>query len=354
MFKKSLYILCSFLFIVILLSSSKVSAIGPSNEPIYQGIDVSNWQGYINYNEVKNSGIEIVYIKSSQGTNITDPYFRINYQNAKANGLKVGFYHYVTARTTNEAVQEAEYFSSVISGTSPDCRLAMDFENFGNLNVAEINEISRVFLEKVKEITGKEVVLYSDVYNARNIFQKELAEIYPLWIAEYEVREPSNDVNWNSWVGFQYSNRGEIRGIRGFVDRNQFSEDIFLSSTSIVDTPENTSNKIETYTVQRGNTLSQIANEYGTTVNEIAGLNGIRNVNLIFPGEVLKIDVTRNFNEITSNSFDMNHVIYTIKYGNTLTSIANMFHVSIESIARLNHIRNINLIYAGERLRIND
>lgn len=50
----------------------------------------------------------------------------------------------------------------------------------------------------------------------------------------------------------------------------------------------------------------------------------------------------------------MNHVIYTIRYGNTLTSIANMFHVSIESIARLNDIRNINLIFAGERLRINN
>lgn len=49
----------------------------------------------------------------------------------------------------------------------------------------------------------------------------------------------------------------------------------------------------------------------------------------------------------------MNHVIYTIKRGNTLTSISNMFHVSIESIAILNDIRNINLIFAGERLRIN-
>lgn len=59
------------------------------------------------------------------------------------------------------------------------------------------------------------------------------------------------------------------------------------------------------------------------------------------------------FGEITDTAYDMNHVIYTIKYGNTLTSIAHMFHVSIESIARLNDIRNINLIFAGERLRIN-
>lgn len=147
---------------------------------------------------------------------------------------------------------------------------------------------------------------------------------------------------------------GRIGGIRGFVDRNKFTQNIFLNSSDTINTNPNVSNKIEDYTVQRGNTLSQIAYEYGTTVNEIAGLNGIRNPNLIFPGEVLKIDVTRNYNEITSNTYDMNHILYTIKRGNTLTYIANLFHVSIESIAKLNNIRNINLIFAGERLRINN
>ncbi|MCI9366130.1 MAG: LysM peptidoglycan-binding domain-containing protein, partial [Clostridia bacterium] len=105
---------------------------------------------------------------------------------------------------------------------------------------------------------------------------------------------------------------------------------------------------------QRGNTLSEIAFKYGTTVNEIAGLNGIRNPNLIFVGEKLKIDVTRNLDDITSISYDINHLIYTIKHGNTLTYIANKFGVSINSIVKLNHIKNPNLIFAGERLRINN
>ena len=146
---------------------------------------------------------------------------------------------------------------------------------------------------------------------------------------------------------------GRINGIRGYVDRNKFTDNIFLSTSESINTPPNTSNTIEDYTVQRGNTLSEIASDYGTTVHEIAGLNGIRNPNLIFPGQVLKIDVTRNFDEIVSNAYDMNHIIYTKKRGNTLTSIARMFQVSIESIAILNNIRNINLIFAGERLRIN-
>lgn len=85
-------------------------AITPSSEPQYQGIDVSDWQGYINYSQVRESGIEVVYIKASQGSNIKDPYFDINYENAKANGLKVGFYHFLTATNTRRSRTRGSIF----------------------------------------------------------------------------------------------------------------------------------------------------------------------------------------------------------------------------------------------------
>lgn len=75
----------------------------------------------------------MVYIKASQGNNIKDPYFDVNYENAKSNGLKVGFYHFLTATNTEEAEREAKFFASVISGKSPDCKLAMDYETFGGV-----------------------------------------------------------------------------------------------------------------------------------------------------------------------------------------------------------------------------
>lgn len=74
-------------------------AFSPSSNIIYQGIDVSRWQGNINFSLVKKSGISIVYIKSSEGRSYIDPYFEKNYSESKANGLKVGFYHYVTAKS---------------------------------------------------------------------------------------------------------------------------------------------------------------------------------------------------------------------------------------------------------------
>lgn len=203
MLRKFLYFInaVTIMAFTFLLPTPKVYAMS-NYDVLYEGIDVSNWQGHINYSEVKASGIDIVYIKSSQGSNITDAYFRTNYNNAKANGLNIGFYHYVVARSEAEAIREAEYFASVISGTSPTCKLAMDFENFGNLSKDEINRISRAFLSRAQELTGKEMIIYSDAYNARNTFDKELANSYPLWIAEYGVSSPTEDINWESWIRF--------------------------------------------------------------------------------------------------------------------------------------------------------
>ena len=113
MFKKIKIIVLLFSFVTFFIISTSVSslAFGPSSSTIYQGIDVSSWQGNINFAQVKNAGIDIVYIKSSEGVSYIDPYFERNYQNAKANGLKVGFYHYVTARTVEEARNQANFFA---------------------------------------------------------------------------------------------------------------------------------------------------------------------------------------------------------------------------------------------------
>ena len=174
-------------------------AFGPSSSTIYQGIDVSHWQGNIDFYAVKKSGIDIVYIKSSEGKSYIDPYFEINYQNAKANNLKVSFYHYVTARSTSEAEKQAIFFARVIAGKSPDCKLAMDFEDFGNLSINEINHIAKVFLNTLEKETGIDALIYSNAYSAKNIFSSELVN-YPLWVANYNASTPTANGKWNTWA----------------------------------------------------------------------------------------------------------------------------------------------------------
>ncbi len=175
-FKQKQILLTMLILIALSIATIKVYAVQPSSSLSYQGIDVSDWQGYINYSEVKNAGIDVVYIKSSQGSNWKDPYFELNYENAKANGLKVGVYHFLTATNTFDAEQEAEFFAQTISGKQIDCKLAMDFESFGGIDTYQINEVSKAFLTKTKELTGKEMVIYSDLYNATNVFRRRISK----------------------------------------------------------------------------------------------------------------------------------------------------------------------------------
>ena len=399
-----LFILVVILFFQFYILIVPSFAFSPSSSNIYDGIDVSAWQGDIDFEQVKNSGIDVVYIKASEGNSFVDPYFEQNYANCKSAGLSVGFYHYVTATNVEEAIRQASFFVSTISGKSPDCKLAMDFEYFGNLSVDSINQIALAFMQKVHELSGKEVIVYSDEYNANNTFYG-LSD-YPLWVAQYDVSEPTVSNNWNTWVGWQYTDQGEVAGISGYVDRDKFTKEVFLDDKSVVPdisdgggSSESTGYKtiiipygatlselaIEynttvarlvelnniadpnliyagntlvvpvsgsssgdtqnttTYVVQYGDTLSQIALNYGTTVTAIADANNIRNVNRIYVGQVL---------HIPTHNYDMSHTLYVVKRGDTLWGISRRFGVSIAQIVMLNRIANPNLIYPGNVLRI--
>ena len=173
-------------------------------------LDVSKWQGEIDVAAVADDGVEVVYIRSSVGSSYVDPYFERNYTQAKANGLKVGFYHYVNARTVEEAQQEAQFFAATVRGKQPECRLAMDFEYFGDLTVDQINAISRAFLETLQQASGKEVALYSNSYQAANVFAADLA-VYPLWVAEYGVSAPAANGKWSSCRLSVYQHRPRFR-----------------------------------------------------------------------------------------------------------------------------------------------
>lgn len=321
MFKRKLVILV-LLMLLILTTSIPIFAFPPSDERIYEGIDVSEWQGDIDFNEVAEAGIEVVYIRVSEGTEYTDPYFRENYEKAKASGLRTGFYHFLTATNAKEAEEQARFFVSNIKGLEPECKLAMDFEVFNGLEVNEINNVAIAFLSTVEQLSGKECVIYSDAYNAREVFSKELANKYPIWVADYFVEEPESNGKWDTWVGFQYTDRGRIKGINGNVDRDKFTGGIFLNNNSKIPTdtvPDKIENS-EYIVVKRGNTLSQIAKEYNTSYQYLAKINDIKNPNLIYVGQKIEVPVLSD-NQI----HDTSHKLYIVRRGNTLTQIAREY-----------------------------
>lgn len=324
-----------------------------NGEELIQGIDVSGWQGYIDYEAVEESGIKIVYIKSSEGESV-DPYFELNYKNAKDNGLKIGVYHYVIARSIEEAKVEAKFFVDTIKDKSIDCLIAMDYENFDELSNEEVNEIAYTFLTTVKEYYGKDIIVYSDLNDVQNVWDERIANEFKLWIAYYNDYNLIDNLSlkWDNWTGIQYTDEGTIPGVRDLVDRDYFTENIFYEEESVnkyVSEKIDNLKSITRYVVRRGDSLWKISREFDTTINNLVRENGIENKNLIYVGEIL--NVIPNYNNLNEEN-STSKVYYKVRRGDTLFRIAKMYNIDITKIVRLNNIRNPNLIYPNQILKI--
>lgn len=331
------------LLVAISASVMHVSAISADTDEVLSGIDVSVYQGDIDFEQVKNSGIEVVYIRAGYGFSVTDPKFEENYTNATKAGLKCGAYYFVTARNTEQAYLQATRFAELISGKTFAARPAMDFEEFGSLGKNGINIVGLAFMQKLRELTGIVPILYTDAYNASETWDWNFAQ-FPLWVADYDAEEPYVTSNiWQSYAGFQYSDRSEIPGIYGNVDLDRFTSSVFLNGASEA-TPTKSPDAIR-YTVKRGDTLWGIAKKFGVTVSAVVNANNIRNPNLIYVGEVFIIP-----HMTSAESFG--YTLYTVRRGDTLWGISRKFGTSINSIVALNGIKNPNLIYAGEVFKI--
>lgn len=343
--KRAKRILSFLLMLLVAISASvlHVSAISADTDEVFPGIDVSVYQGDIDFEQVKNSGIEVVYIRAGYGFSVTDPNFEKNYTNATKAGLKCGAYYFVTARNTEQAYLQATRFAELISGKTFAARPAMDFEEFGSLGKNGINIVGLAFMQKLRELTGIVPILYTDAYNASETWDWNFAQ-FPLWVADYDAEEPYVTSNiWQSYAGFQYSDRGEIPGIYGNVDLDRFTSSVFLNGANEV-TPTKSPDAIR-YTVKRGDTLWGIAKKFGVTVSAVVNANNIRNPNLIYVGEVFIIP-----HMTSAESFG--YTLYTVRRGDTLWGISRKFATSINSIVALNGIKNPNLIYAGEVFKI--
>jgi GH25 family lysozyme M1 (1,4-beta-N-acetylmuramidase) len=188
------------------------------NEKTKIGIDVSKWQGNIDFEKVKNAGCEFVIIKAAgsyiDGEMYTDPKFIENIENALKNNLKVGVYFNSDANSVEMAKQEIDYTLNLIKDYNIELGIAYDWENFTNFNTFNIsihtlNEMSKIFLEEAKTNNYKPV-LYSSKYYLENIWKKD----YPIWVAQYA----DNNTYEGDYIMWQQCSDGKIDGINGYVD----------------------------------------------------------------------------------------------------------------------------------------
>ncbi|EMI9090678.1 N-acetylmuramoyl-L-alanine amidase [Bacillus cereus] len=179
-------------------------------------IDVSHWEGSIDWNAVKASGIQAAYAKAKEGVNYIDPTFVQNVQAAKNANVLIGAYHFAHPEQ-NDAISEAKYFVSILQSNQTDLIPVLDLESptdpsNSNLTGTAISNWARSFIDYVKQATGKNVMLYTGVWYINEFGISGLSDI-PLWISRYSSTPPADAGGWTEWTAWKYTDSGQISGV---------------------------------------------------------------------------------------------------------------------------------------------
>ena len=185
---------------------------------LYQGIDVSHWQGVIDWDIIKKSTeISFAIIRVGAGTQ-KDKYFDTNITNALATGIHCGVYVYSLATTPKEALQEAEFVLKSIKAYDIKYPIYFDIEDSKQMKLTneERTSLIKTFCDKMNAanyISG--IYANSNWYTTK--FNLNQLKKYEKWVAHWEVSSPGYDGAYGMW---QYSSTGKVTGITGNVDLN--------------------------------------------------------------------------------------------------------------------------------------
>lgn len=183
----------------------------------FRGIDVSKWQGNIDWNRVKASGVDFAILRAGYGSvsSQKDVTFEDNYQNAKAAGIPVGAYHYSYAKDIAGAKREAQTFLEWIKGKQFEYPVVFDIEESATYNLGKntVSEIIKTFCSIV-EAAGYYVSVYTNKNWLDHVVSDEVKSKYDTWLAQW-TSTPSYTGPYGMW---QYTSSGVVDGISGRVD----------------------------------------------------------------------------------------------------------------------------------------
>ena len=189
-----------------------VNGFAASRYPV-RGVDVSHYQGRIDWPVLSGQDIQFAYIKATEGSSYTDECFADNWKDARQTGLRVGAYHFFSFDSTG--IQQAEHFIETVDAFEEMLPPVVDVEFYGKTEAdppqaEEVAAQLQVYLDTVEEAYGLKPMIYA-TYDTWELYIKDRFEEYPLWIRDIWHR-PDKSVPWTFW---QYTNRGRLRGFSG-------------------------------------------------------------------------------------------------------------------------------------------
>ena len=188
-----------------------------------RGIDISRYQGTIDWQKVKEdmiggSAIQFVFIKATEGVSIFDPHFNDNFYKVREHGLLRGAYHFFTPSEDGE--KQAAHFLRQVHLEEGDLPPVLDVEEIGRLSVAELRREVLDWLKIVEKHYGVKPIIYSGYSFKKKYLSTPEFYDYPFWIAHYYREKLTYSGSWMFW---QHTDLGGVKGINGDVDLNIFN-----------------------------------------------------------------------------------------------------------------------------------
>jgi lysozyme len=188
-----------------------------------KGVDVSTYQGSVNWTSAKAAGIEFAFARISDGTANPDNQFTSNWKGMKAAGVIRGAYQYWRASVdpTAQADLVASSLQSAGGLLAGDLPVVMDIETADGQSASTIEANMKTWLAAVEQKTGKKPLIYTSM--GTYPISATTYDTYTLWVANYGATCPSMPVGWTQWAFWQNSDSGSVSGISGGVDTDVFN-----------------------------------------------------------------------------------------------------------------------------------
>lgn len=186
------------------------------------GIDVSDFQGRVDWTAVARSGVSFAIAKATEGETLVSDTFSRNWSTMKAAGLVRGAYHFF--RPTSDPVRQANSFLKTAKIQLGDLPAVLDVEVDDGVAPRDLNDRVAQWLRVVEGATQRQAIIYTSLtFWENSLNNSDAFRGHPLWIAQYDVDSPELPGNWSDWVFWQYSQSGSISGVDGDVDLNRFN-----------------------------------------------------------------------------------------------------------------------------------
>ena len=347
-----------------------------------KGIDVSEFQGNIDWTKVKNDGVEFAILKLGNiydtDANYKDSKFDTNYKNARANGIKVGAYIYNYCNTLDNLKKGLDWAFEKLAGKELDLPLYLDMED-KTIAVETVDSLTNQCNEfaKIAKQKGYKAGVYANLNWLKNElnpskFDKDIS----VWVAQYN-NECQYTGTYDIW---QYTSSGKVNGISGRVDMDYLYNEDIMEETSTTVEDKKSIDELANEVVDgkwgngtdRKTNLEKAGYDYDAVQNRVNEILKEKD-NKKSVTEVAKDVIAGDYGngedrkkKLESEGYDYDTIqakvnqllganvtkTYTVKSGDTLSEIAKKYNTTVQELVKDNNIKNANLIYVGQKIVI--